>query len=77
MKVLQQSQVDQVVQKLAWAGIRNKELAVYIIGLRMILPIVLGVIGFVPAVCHGDQARLADEARDGDGRAAVRRVQGP
>lgn len=47
MKVLQQSQVDQMVQKLAWAGFRNKEVAVYIIGLRMVLPIILGVIGFV------------------------------
>jgi tight adherence protein C len=47
MKVLQQSQVDIMVQKLAWAGFRNKELAVYIIGLRMVLPIVLGIIGFV------------------------------
>ncbi|HEU4819701.1 MAG TPA: type II secretion system F family protein [Qipengyuania sp.] len=47
MKVLQQSQVDQMVQKLAWAGYRNKEIAVYIIGLRMVLPIVLGIVGFV------------------------------
>ncbi|QPC99340.1 MULTISPECIES: type II secretion system F family protein [Qipengyuania] len=47
MKVLQQSQVDIVQQKLAWAGIRNKELAVLIIGLRMILPIVLGGTAFV------------------------------
>ncbi|WP_133364802.1 type II secretion system F family protein [Qipengyuania sediminis] len=47
MKVLQQSQVDTMVQKLAWAGYRNKEVAVYLIGLRMVLPIVLGVIGFV------------------------------
>jgi tight adherence protein C len=47
MKVLQQSQVDLMVQKLAWAGYRNKEIAVYIIGLRMVLPIVLGIVGFV------------------------------
>jgi tight adherence protein C len=47
MKVLQQSQVEAVQQKLAHAGIRNKELAVLIIGLRMILPIVLGGITFV------------------------------
>ncbi len=47
MKVLQQSQVDLMVQKLAWAGFRNKELAVYIIGLRMVLPILLGIVGFV------------------------------
>ncbi len=47
LKVLQQSQVDIMAQKLAWAGFRNKEVAVYLIGLRAILPVVLGVIGFV------------------------------
>lgn len=47
MKVLQQSQVDMMVQKLAWAGYRNKEVAVYLIGLRMVLPVVLGLIGFI------------------------------
>src|SRR3990167_919234 len=47
MKVLQQSQIEAVQQKLAWAGYRNKELAVYVIGARMILPIVFGVIVFV------------------------------
>ncbi len=47
MKVLQQSQVDTIQQKLAYAGYRNKELAVLIIGLRMVLPIVLGLAGFV------------------------------
>jgi tight adherence protein C len=47
MKVLQQSQVDVMVQKMAWAGYRNKEFAVYLIGLRMVLPIALGIIGFV------------------------------
>ncbi len=47
MKVLQQSQVDTMAQKLAWAGYRNKEVAVYLIGLRLILPVVLGAIGFV------------------------------
>ncbi|MBV7264916.1 type II secretion system F family protein [Erythrobacter ani] len=47
MKVLQQSQLDVVQQKLAHAGYRNKELAVYIIGARAILPIVFGTIGFV------------------------------
>ncbi|RZI57157.1 MAG: type II secretion system F family protein [Zymomonas sp.] len=47
MKVLQQSQVDMMAQKLAWAGFRNKELAVYLIGARMVAPIVLGIIGFV------------------------------
>ena len=47
MKVLQQSQVDMMVQKLAWAGFRNKEVAVYLIGLRLVLPVVLGIVGFV------------------------------
>ncbi len=45
MKVLQQSQVEAVQQKLAHAGIRNKELAIVVIGLRAVLPILLG--GFV------------------------------
>ena len=47
MKVLQQSQIEAVQQKLAWAGYRNKELAVYVIGARMILPIVFGLTVFV------------------------------
>ena len=47
MKVLQQSQLEVIQQKLAWAGYRNKELAVYIIGLRMILPVVLGIVAFL------------------------------
>ena len=47
MKVLQQSQLEVIQQKLAHAGFRNKELAVLIIGLRAILPIVLGVTAFV------------------------------
>jgi len=47
MKVLQQSQVEAIQQKLAHAGYRNKELAVLIIGLRAVLPIVLGFFGFV------------------------------
>ena len=47
MKVLQQSQVDMMVQKLAWAGFRNKEVAVYLIGLRLVLPVILGITGFV------------------------------
>jgi tight adherence protein C len=46
MKVLQQSQIEDIQQKLAHAGIRNKELAVYVIAGRIILPIVLGLIGF-------------------------------
>jgi len=47
MKVLQQSQVEVIQQKLAWAGYRNKELAVYVIGARMVLPIVFGLLGFL------------------------------
>ncbi len=47
MKVLQQSQLEVVQQKLAHAGFRNKELAVLVIGARAILPILLGLLGFV------------------------------
>lgn len=47
LNVLEQSQLKVVQQKLAWAGYRNKELAVIIIGLRMILPLVLGSVGFI------------------------------
>ncbi|NVD45458.1 type II secretion system F family protein [Qipengyuania atrilutea] len=42
MKVLQDSQIKDVQQKLAHAGIRNKDLAVVVIGLRIVLPLVLG-----------------------------------
>jgi tight adherence protein C len=45
LKVLQESQVKQVQQKLAQAGYRNKEWAVAVIFARMILPIVLGLVG--------------------------------
>ena len=47
MNVLEQSQIKMVQQKLAWAGYRNKELAVVVIGLRLVLPIVFGLVGFV------------------------------
>jgi len=47
MNVLEQSQLEAVQQKLAHAGYRNKELAVIIIGLRAVLPIIFGAIGFV------------------------------
>lgn len=47
MKVLQQSQIEAIQQKLAHAGYRNKELAVLIIGARMVLPIVLGLTAFI------------------------------
>ncbi|XUU59339.1 type II secretion system F family protein [Erythrobacter sp. HA6-11] len=45
MKVLQDSQIQDIQQKLAYAGIRNKDLAPIVILARMIMPIVLGVIG--------------------------------
>ena len=47
MKVLQESQIADIEQKLAFAGYRNKELAVIVITLRMVLPVVLGLIGFL------------------------------
>lgn len=47
MKVLQQSQIDDIQQKLAWAGFRNKEVAVILIALRMILPTILGTVAAV------------------------------
>lgn len=47
LKLLQESQITDVQQKLAYAGYRNKELAVLIIGLRAVLPIVLGLLGLV------------------------------
>jgi tight adherence protein C len=45
MKVLQETQVRAIQQKLAHAGFRNKELAVMVIFARMVLPAVLGFIG--------------------------------
>jgi tight adherence protein C len=42
LKVLQQSQLETIIQKLAQAGIRRKELAVVVVFARMVLPIVLG-----------------------------------
>lgn len=47
MKVLQQSQIEVIQQKLAWAGYRNKELAVFVIFARMVIPITLGVLAFL------------------------------
>ena len=47
MKVLQESQVKIIQQKLAQAGYRNKELAVFVIFARMVLPIALGFLGVV------------------------------
>ncbi len=43
-KVLQDSQVKAIRQKLAHAGYRNEELAVVVIGVRAILPVVTGLI---------------------------------
>ena len=45
LKVLQESQLKQIQQKLAQAGYRNKEWAVAVIFARMILPIALGLVG--------------------------------
>ncbi|MGB3795532.1 MAG: type II secretion system F family protein [Alteraurantiacibacter sp.] len=47
MKVLQESQVKVIQQKLAQAGFRNKEWAIFVIFARMVLPVVLGLIGIV------------------------------
>ncbi len=47
MKVLQESQVKMIQQKLAQAGYRNKEWAIMIIFARMVLPVVLGLVGVV------------------------------
>jgi tight adherence protein C len=44
LKVLQESQVKEIQQKLAQAGIRNKDYAVAVIFARMVLPIVLGTL---------------------------------
>ncbi len=44
LKVLQDSQLKDVQQKLAQAGIRKKEWAVAVIFARMVAPIVLGVV---------------------------------
>jgi tight adherence protein C len=42
LNVLQASQIAQAQQKLAQAGYRNKEMAVFVIFARMVLPIALG-----------------------------------
>ena len=51
LKVLQQSQVEVIIQKLAQAGIRRKELAIVVVFARMVLPIVLG--GFAAFMIYG------------------------
>jgi tight adherence protein C len=48
LKVLQQSQLETIQQKLAQAGIRKKELGVIVIFARMVLPVVFGgIAGFM------------------------------
>jgi len=47
MKVLQDSQITAIQQKLAHAGYRNRELAVTVILARLILPVVLGLLAAV------------------------------
>ena len=44
MKMLQESQLEIIQQKLAHAGYRNKELAYIVIGARMVAPVVLGIL---------------------------------
>lgn len=44
LKVLQQSQLELIQQKLAQAGIRKKELAIVVLFARAVLPLVLGTI---------------------------------
>jgi len=44
LKVLQDSQLKQIQQKLAQAGIRKKELAFAVLFVRMVLPVALGLI---------------------------------
>ncbi len=47
LKVLQDSQIHEIQQKLAYAGIRKKEWAVAVIFARMVLPIALGLIAAI------------------------------
>lgn len=42
MKVLQEEQLKEIQQKLAHAGIRNKDLAIFVILARLVLPVVIG-----------------------------------
>ena len=51
LRVLQQSQLEMIQQKLAQAGIRKKELAFGVLFARMVLPIVLG--GFAALMIYG------------------------
>ncbi|MBC2663922.1 type II secretion system F family protein [Novosphingobium flavum] len=47
LKVLQDSQIQEITQKLAYAGMRKKEWAVAVIFGRMVLPIVFGGIAAI------------------------------
>ncbi|PEQ14638.1 pilus assembly protein TadC [Novosphingobium sp. PC22D] len=47
LKVLQDSQIKQIEQKLAQAGIRKKEWAVAVVFGRLVLPIILGVTALI------------------------------
>jgi len=47
MKVLQEAELKEIQQKLAQAGVRDKEWAVAVIFARLFLPIALGLIGAV------------------------------
>ena len=47
LKVLQESQIHDIQQKLAYAGIRKKEWAVAVIFGRMVLPVVFGLIAAI------------------------------
>lgn len=51
LKVLQQSQLEGIQQKLAQAGVRKKELGIVVIFARAVLPIVLG--GFAGFMIYG------------------------
>ncbi|MCC6827085.1 MAG: type II secretion system F family protein [Novosphingobium sp.] len=50
-KMLQESQLADIRQKLAQAGVRKKELAVAVVFARLVMPIVLG--GFVALMVYG------------------------
>ncbi|AZI36754.1 Flp pilus assembly protein TadC [Caenibius tardaugens NBRC 16725] len=47
MKVLQDTELKKIQQKLAQAGIRNKEIAVAVVFGRLILPIVFGILAVI------------------------------
>ncbi len=71
MKVLQQSQLQVVRQKLAHAGYRNAELAFFVIGARMVLPIALGLLVFTFVYVANSFPEWGDLKRFGALAAAV------